>query len=74
MNQLGTIHSACDCARKFSFLGNGDFQDRIPPQQSAAAAKRNTKHIAFALLMLFNVMNVLHSTFLKMKWLVQTRD
>ena len=44
------------------------------PQQSAVAAKGNTALIAFALLVLFNVINVMHSIFLRMKWLVQTRD
>jgi hypothetical protein len=44
------------------------------PQQSASAAKESNTRIALALLVLFDVMNVIPATSLRQKSLVTNRD
>jgi hypothetical protein len=46
----------------------------IYPQQSASAAKQNTKRIALALLVFCDVMSVMLSMCLMPKLVLQTRD
>ena len=73
MNLFGSIHAACACCAKKN-NSKCQLSTSIYPQQSASAAKQNTKRIAITLLMFCDVMNVMLSTCLMPKLVLQTRD
>ena len=73
VNRRRLIHSAHYRAGKKYRLGNGSSVIEYP-QKHAVAAKGKSERIASALQVVFDAMNVILSTFLMLKMLVQTRD